>query len=319
MRQFTRIGPLIGLVALLLGCATAPASSPQIEALTRKLQDNTPAPAVMVIAHRGCWRNAPENSIAAIKACIKAGVDMIEIDVRSTRDGQLVLMHDATIDRTTNGQGLVADIDKAVLDRLRLRQSAGGAEAPVTEHRVPTLEEALQAARGQILVNLDLKVAQESHVTDLVERMGMSRQILMKMNEPPGSARLTSAPFLGRSFFMPIVAQCERLMSPPCSPLPRTPLSAWKGYGPVAYELVFPDLAWFEAAAAQGRALGTRIWVNTLSPQMAGGIDDRSAVADPEATWGRLIAMGASMIQTDEPELLVNWLRERERQPSGTK
>ena len=60
---------------------------------------------IMVIAHRGDWRNAPENSIQAIKSCIDMGVDMVEIDVRETKDGHLVLMHDETIDRTTNASG----------------------------------------------------------------------------------------------------------------------------------------------------------------------------------------------------------------------
>ena len=64
---------------------------------------------VLVAAHRGDWRNAPENSIQAIKNCIEMGVDMVEIDVRMTKDSALVLMHDNTIDRTTTGEGKVSE------------------------------------------------------------------------------------------------------------------------------------------------------------------------------------------------------------------
>src|SRR5690606_735890 len=57
---------------------------------------------VLVVSHRGDWRNAPENSIQALRRVIAMGVDIIEIDVQLTRDSQLVLMHDRTIDRTTS-------------------------------------------------------------------------------------------------------------------------------------------------------------------------------------------------------------------------
>ena len=64
---------------------------------------------VMVIAHRADWRNFPENSIEAIRSAIKLGVDMVEIDIRRTKDGHLILMNDETIDRTTNGSGKVSE------------------------------------------------------------------------------------------------------------------------------------------------------------------------------------------------------------------
>ena len=59
----------------------------------------------MVVSHRGDWRNAPENSIQAFRNCIDMGVDMVELDLKKTKDGVLVLMHDKKIDRTMNGKG----------------------------------------------------------------------------------------------------------------------------------------------------------------------------------------------------------------------
>ena len=65
---------------------------------------------VLVVAHRGNWRSAPENSVAAIDSAIQMGVDIVEIDIHKTKDGQLILMHDDRVDRTTNGKGLILSL-----------------------------------------------------------------------------------------------------------------------------------------------------------------------------------------------------------------
>ena len=111
------------------------ASTTTIERTTAQLR-NSPREKVWVIAHRGDWRNAPENSIQAIKNCISMGVDMVEIDVQLTKDGKAVLMHDSTIDRTTIGKGRVGDWTLDSLKNLFLKDGLGIA----TSHRIPTLE-----------------------------------------------------------------------------------------------------------------------------------------------------------------------------------
>ncbi|MGO3307535.1 MAG: glycerophosphodiester phosphodiesterase family protein, partial [Sphingobacterium sp.] len=68
---------------------------------------------VFVVAHRADWRNFPENSIGAIRSAIAMGVDVLELDVQRSKDGVLVLMHDATVNRTTSGKGKVAEMDYA--------------------------------------------------------------------------------------------------------------------------------------------------------------------------------------------------------------
>ena len=87
-----------------------------------------------VAAHRGDSANYPENTMAAFRAAIAVGADMIETDVRLTRDGVPVLIHDRTVDRTTDGTGYVKDIDFAELRML----NAGTKEMP---QQIPTLEE----------------------------------------------------------------------------------------------------------------------------------------------------------------------------------
>lgn len=111
---------------------------------------------LVVIAHRGHSVAAPENTLAAIDAAFDAGSDVVEIDVRMSRDGVPVVIHDETVDRTTNGTGPVADQTLAELQRLdagswKGRQFAG--------ERIPTLEEALRAAKNRGRVLLDVPIA----------------------------------------------------------------------------------------------------------------------------------------------------------------
>jgi glycerophosphoryl diester phosphodiesterase len=103
---------------------------------------------VLRIGHRGAAGHAPENTLAAIQKGIALGVDFVEIDVRRTADGALVILHDATVNRTTDGKGRV--------DRLSLHEvktlNAGDGE------RIPTLEEVLKVAAGKTGLMVELKV-----------------------------------------------------------------------------------------------------------------------------------------------------------------
>lgn len=81
----------------------------------RDLLDHGPDAKILTAAHRGQWRSAPENSLRAFEAAFADGAELVETDVRTTRDGVLVLMHDPTVDRTTDGTGAVADLTWAQL------------------------------------------------------------------------------------------------------------------------------------------------------------------------------------------------------------
>jgi glycerophosphoryl diester phosphodiesterase len=102
---------------------------------------------ILRIGHRGAAGHAPENTVAAIRAGISLGVDLVELDVQRTRDGRLVVMHDALVDRTTSGAGLVSDLTWGELQLL----DAGNGE------RVPGVEAALAAANGRAGVMLEVK------------------------------------------------------------------------------------------------------------------------------------------------------------------
>ena len=105
---------------------------------------------ILVIAHRADWRNACENSILAIENAIEMGVDIIEIDLKKTSDNELILMHDHTLDRTTTGKGLVKDYTLEEIKKLYLKDGGGHK----TLFKVPTLKEALLAAKGKVAYKL---------------------------------------------------------------------------------------------------------------------------------------------------------------------
>jgi len=107
---------------------------------------------VVVVAHRGDWRNYPENSIPAIESIIRMGVDMMELDVKMTRDSVLVLCHDWTLDRTTTGSGKISDYTYDQLLAFDLKRGHGIA---IPGLKIPTLRQALEVCKGRIVVNVD--------------------------------------------------------------------------------------------------------------------------------------------------------------------
>lgn len=111
---------------------------------------------VLVAAHRGANKAAPENTLAAVRKAIEQGADLVEIDIRQTQDGHLILMHDSMLEKTTNGEGAVGD---KTLEELR-KLDAGAWFGPEFQgETIPTLEEAFEELRGKAYPDFDLKSA----------------------------------------------------------------------------------------------------------------------------------------------------------------
>lgn len=128
---------------------------------------------VQICAHRGYWKDAPENSIRAINLAIEKKIEMIELDVRTSKDGELVLMHDATINRTTNGTGEVSKLDLKELLSFSLYHNG-----ELTEEKIPLFKNALALARGKIYIDIDVKASDYKVIYDLVRQYGMLKQVL---------------------------------------------------------------------------------------------------------------------------------------------
>jgi glycerophosphoryl diester phosphodiesterase len=116
----------------------------------------------------------PENSTGAIEQAIKTGVEMVEIDVRTTSDGALVILHNETIDEATDGTGNVAGMPLDKLKTFRLKDSDGN----ITSYKIPTLEEALLAGRGKVFYDLDLKDIDPKAVVKVVESLHMLDRVV---------------------------------------------------------------------------------------------------------------------------------------------
>jgi glycerophosphoryl diester phosphodiesterase len=112
----------------------------------------------LVVSHRIAPLFAPENSLAGLRAAILLGIDVAESDIRQTADGHVVLLHDPTVDRTTDGVGAVASLTLAELQALRLEGMSAHAPGNFECERVPTLAEAAALAEGSIALELDVKV-----------------------------------------------------------------------------------------------------------------------------------------------------------------
>lgn len=260
---------------------------------------------VMVMAHRGCWEGGgPEVSVAAIRACEAIGPDMVEIDVQRTRDGQLILMHDETVDRMTDGKGLIAEMTAAQIRALRLRARDGGPAAPLTDEHVPTLEEGLKAAKGRFVVNLHLKLAVEHEVVELVKRLGMVGQVTTWVSGKADDERLVRSPLRGVVGMIPVVGECA---DPAGSPCRASPIADYAPIQPAGFYVIpeaiissAPALVFVGNAVAGRRPEGAWIMASTLFQVDILPREERRAI------WRRLIDLGVDLIMTDHPGDLID-------------
>ena len=137
-------------------------------------------PKPLVIAHRGASGHAPENTLAAFKLAMEQQADGIELDVMLSKDGRVVVIHDDTVDRTTNGSGRVRDLTLDALQGL----DAGGGE------RIPTLADVLDTFGGRFLINIELKNystpfdALPIIVAKMLDNYGFGDQVLISSFNP---------------------------------------------------------------------------------------------------------------------------------------
>ncbi|WP_294194291.1 glycerophosphodiester phosphodiesterase family protein [uncultured Sphingomonas sp.] len=301
---------MMALAGTMTANAALAAPAGGVAAIQARLAD--PHGGIVVVAHRGCHNPAPhhglmgtvpENSRAALERCVAIGADMMETDVRRSADGTLVILHDATVDRTTDGTGAVDRLTWPQLSQLRLRDDEGGAKAPLTEERMLTLDQILALAKGRIMLNLDVKANIYVEVAAAVRRAGMEKQIVIKTEVGPNTpAMAAQAPF-DRLLYMPI----------PLNPDGKADLAGivtaqLADARPIGVELPRMDAAQLPPVVAIANAHRVRLWINTLWDGFVAGYGgDEQALRDPDAVWGRLYRDGVTILQTDEPEALLRY------------
>ena len=237
---------------------------------------------IVTIAHRGEHLHNPENSLPAIQAAIDAGVDFVELDVRTTSDGHLVLMHDRTVDRMTNGVGRVAHM---TLDQIRDLDLGVRFPGQFPGLQVPTFDEALELARnGGIGIYVDTKAAEPAKLVAAIDRQEMGEHVLFFADDASDPNLLAAVSRLRPDW---------KLMPEAFNPTHLRDLL--ERFRPRV--VAFDDRDFYDGTIAVALKAKVDVFVDRLAN-------------DPGA-WLDAIRRGATGIQTDYPAELVAFLRPR--------
>ncbi len=126
---------------------------------------------MLKIAHRGARLQATENSITAFNRAIIAGADMIELDVQLSKDGHLIVIHDPTLERTTNGQGYIKDLTLAQIKEFKTKDGES----------VPTLDEVFELCKGKIKLLVEIKaVGCAQKIAELIKKYNNSDEVVIQ-------------------------------------------------------------------------------------------------------------------------------------------
>jgi|SRR5579872_1063732 len=234
---------------------------------------------IVVIAHRGEHLHHPENTLTAYRAAIDAGADFIETDVRTTRDGKLVIQHDSTVNRCTNGKGVIREM---TLGQIRALDAGVKTGAQFAGTKAPTFDDVLQLARGRIGVYVDSKDVSAADLVAALDRHDMQDHVVV----------------YGKYTLMLQIAALRpniKLM----------PEASSAGHAKMLMDTLHLQVIAFDAndfqddVIAVARAAKARIYV------------DRLGDADNPKSWQDAIDRGATGIQTNLPAELVEYLRMR--------
>ena len=279
---------------LLLAGSSLPAQSYRLAPQTAQdLQDllhYTGEPLPLVSGHRGGpQKGYPENCIETFDQTIGHTFAILEIDPRLTKDGEVVLMHDATLDRTTTGTGLAGAMTLAQLKQLKLKDPNG----KTTKFQIPTLDEALEWARGKAILVLDQKdVPLEARVRKVVEHKAESYTLLIMGSFKDAQACYALNPNLMMEVMIPNkakVAEFDELGIP------------WKNVVAFVGHVPPEDRSLYEAIHARGACcmIGTS---RNLDKQVVGGQVRDVKILEPG--YREFMARGADLIETDIPSAL---------------
>jgi len=236
---------------------------------------------VYVLAHRGAHNGIPENTLAAYQKAIDLGCDFVEIDVRTTKDGQFVSMHNSTIDHYVDGKtGKVSEMTLAEIRSLdvgiRLGEQWKGTQ-------VPTFEEILQLCKGKIGIYLDLKDAPIPALVGLIRKYGMERDIIWYIS----ASRMKELSQLNE-------------ICPDCIPMPDP--GSEKNMDSVLSQVkttaIATDMDELTSSFVE-KAHQHKVMVFT---------DEKEGT---EEEWVRIIDWKTDGIQTDQPENLILFLKKR--------
>ncbi|KQW29987.1 hypothetical protein ASC83_22525 [Acidovorax sp. Root402] len=215
-----------------------------------------------------------------------------------------MLLHDATLDRTTNGKGTLSQLRYSEVKGFKLRSRDGGDGKTSTFLKLPTLAGALEVARDQVVLNIDVKDPSLMNiVAQIVIAAGMADQVFIKAKIQSQSdiSMVRSSPFFGRVAFVPIIRARSGFFA--------KDLQALEPLRSLMYEVEFTEVETLEEGGEELRRQHARLWVNTIDCSHSLDFNDHRALIDPDAVWGRLLQVGVGAIQTDHTAKLVEYLK----------
>jgi glycerophosphoryl diester phosphodiesterase len=258
-----------------------------------------------IVAHRGAWRGAPENSLAAIERAIAVGANIVELDIRKSADGELFIMHDDTLLRMAGIDRDAETFTIAELQAIALREDDGGEHRATTDQRIPTLKQALEIIRGRIFADLDLKDRDLfSEVAACARDMGAASYVDLKTTlmtrEDLNWVRAQSidgVPFMAMAEFT--ASEFD------------TTMSLLGEIKPFMCEIHFDHLDTIAINRQRFLDANMALWINTLDQTGSGEWRDDKALIDPDSIWGQLMDAGISVFQTDRPQELKAYIEAR--------
>lgn len=230
---------------------------------------------VYVVAHRGAHEGIPENTLPAYAKAIEIGADFVEVDIRTTKDGKFVSIHNATIDGYAEGAS--GRVKEMTFDQLRALDVGSRVGPDWAGTRIPSFEEILDLCRGKIGIYLDLKDAPVAPLVEMIRARGMEGQVLWYA----GRAQLRElANVCPECVPMPDPGPEKNLAKLLQESKPKVVASVWKEYS--------------KTFAESCHAAGAIVIVDDGGPK----------------TWDKMLEWGTEGIQTDQPAELIKTLKD---------
>ena len=240
-------------------------------------------PSPIIFAHRGASAYAPENTLAAFELAVQQGVQAIELDAKLSADGHVIVIHDQSVDRTTNGSGNVAEMPFPAMQEL---DAGSSFSVKFRGERIPALNEVFEVVGKRILINVELTNYATPFdtlvpkVVNLVRRHALEKRVLFS------------------SFFPHNLRRARRLLPE----VPRGPLT-WAGWMG-AWSRTFCWLAPYQALHPYTTSVNARL----VQRFHAAGRRVHAWTVNDEAEMRRLFALGVDGIFTDDPLLGLHTL-----------
>lgn len=239
----------------------------------------------IIVCHRGDHTHYPENTMDAYAQAIKDKADYIEIDLRTTADGKLVSLHDASVNRMTDGKGLVKDLSLEQIEALKV--SVKSKPDTTAVYRIPTFEQILKLCRNKIHIYIDFKEVDATATLNMLKQYHMEKQVLVYINKP---SQITD----WRKTYptMPL------MVSLPDSVKSTESLRLF-------LDQAHPDVLdgsyneYDAQMVAFATAIGIPVWPDAQGPN------------EGPAVWDKAIAKGLKGLQTDNPPALAKYLKEK--------